>query len=297
MKYKARGNFVVISGILVAAVVGAVSYFTWEFLNAPAPPPQPKILYGASPAVYVASAPDGEKAEDVPSAVVLGANKGLTGIARGSKGGLGSTSASTGPGKRNAAKGVPRTIAESGEKGRWIFIDKANFRLYLAEGTNVVDSWGIAVGKVPGNKTKSGDMRTPEGANFTVLQIQNSSSWTHDFKDGKGVIENAYGPWFIRLKCGWQGIGIHGTHDPASIGTLATEGCVRMNNDDLEKLKSQVGIGMKVVIGPNATVAAPEKKGQTKAETSARKVPDEKKTRRAPAKNTTRTPAKKRGKR
>lgn len=52
----------------------------------------------------------------------------------------------------------------------------------------MIDSWGVALGKVPGNKQKAGDMRTPEGS-FSVQQIQDARSWTHDFKDGKGVIK------------------------------------------------------------------------------------------------------------
>jgi len=56
----------------------------------------------------------------------------------------------------------------------------------------------IAVGKAYGNKQKQGDMRTPEGV-FKVVDIQNASKWTHDFHDGKGEIEGAYGK--IRNTC------------------------------------------------------------------------------------------------
>lgn len=67
----------------------------------------------------------------------------------------------------------------------------------------------IACGRALGNKEKPGDMKTP----------------------------------------GHRGIGIHGTHDPASIGTRATEGCVRLNNSDLlELVKKYVYVGMPVVI-------------------------------------------------
>lgn len=92
-------------------------------------------------------------------------------------------------------------------------------------------------------------MKTPEGL-FSVQQIQDASAWTHDFGDGKGEIRGAYGSHFIRLKTpGHRGIGIHGTHDPASIGTRATEGCVRLNNSDLlELVKKYVYVGMPVVI-------------------------------------------------
>lgn len=96
-------------------------------------------------------------------------------------------------------------------------------------------------------------MKTPEGT-FPVDEIIDASSWSHDFHDGKGVIQHAYGPWFISLDTRnlsqgkWDGIGIHGTHDPASIGTRASEGCIRMNNDNLQKLKPYVKVGMKVKV-------------------------------------------------
>ena len=107
----------------------------------------------------------------------------------------------------------------------------------------------VACGRALGNKEKPGDMKTPEGL-FSVQQIQDASAWTHDFGDGKGEIRGAYGSHFIRLKTpGHRGIGIHGTHDPASIGTRATEGCVRLNNSDLlELVKKYVYVGMPVVI-------------------------------------------------
>lgn len=113
--------------------------------------------------------------------------------------------------------------------------------------------WPVALGKNPGQKQVSGDMKTPEGT-FPVDEIIDASSWSHDFHDGKGVIQHAYGPWFISLdtrslsKGKWEGIGIHGTHDPASIGTRASEGCIRMNNEDLQKLKPCVKVGTKVTI-------------------------------------------------
>ena len=122
--------------------------------------------------------------------------------------------------------------------------------LYDADG-NVVMHCPVAVGKNYGNKQRPGDMRTPEGE-FSVSQIQDASRWTHDFRDGKGIIAGCYGNWFIRLNTPpHSGIGIHGTHLPESIGTRATEGCIRLHNADLDKLKQLVKIGMKVIIEPS----------------------------------------------
>jgi len=94
-----------------------------------------------------------------------------------------------------------------------------------------------------------GDFRTPEGE-FPVSSIEDSRKWTHDFGDGKGRIKGAYGPWFIRLETGWKGIGIHGTHDPDSIGTAATEGCIRLANPDLLRLVARISVGTPVTILP-----------------------------------------------
>lgn len=110
----------------------------------------------------------------------------------------------------------------------------------------------IACGLNYGNKQKPGDMKTPEGV-FSICDIQNSQKWTHDFHDGKGEIKGAYGPFFIRLATpGHKGIGIHGTHDSLSIGTRATEGCIRLKNEDLEKLVPMLNVPMTVVITPSA---------------------------------------------
>ena len=137
--------------------------------------------------------------------------------------------------------------------GTSILIRKSEFRLYLLVNGNVVQSWPIALGKNAGQKEVVGDMKTPNGS-FPVDDVLGSSDWTHDFGDGKGEIAGAYGPYFISLDTStlsggaWDGIGIHGTHDPASIGTRASEGCIRMHNSDLLTLKKQISVGTQVTI-------------------------------------------------
>ena len=134
---------------------------------------------------------------------------------------------------------------------RRIIVDKPHLMLYVVEQTDTIFKAPVCVGKNLGDKVKSGDCRTPEGK-FTVSQIQSSKAWTHDFKDGKGERKGAYGPWFIRLKMPrWTSIGIHGTCFPERIGTRDSEGCIRLNNDDLLVLKPLVEIGMPVEILPD----------------------------------------------
>lgn len=115
----------------------------------------------------------------------------------------------------------------------------------------ILCEYPVAVGRNYGNKKEVGDMKTPEGV-FTIEEIQNASAWEHDFDDGLGPVQGAYGDYFIRLHTpGHKGIGIHGTHDPGSIGTRATEGCVRLNNDNLNDFVKGVHPAMVVVIEPS----------------------------------------------
>jgi lipoprotein-anchoring transpeptidase ErfK/SrfK len=138
----------------------------------------------------------------------------------------------------------------SGQSGVAVLIEKKAHRLTVMRDGVKLKEYGIAVGKNGGDKKRVGDMRTPEGV-FPVQRIENASKWTHDFRDGKGAIKNAYGPLFIRLDTDpWKGIGIHGTHDPASIGTDVTEGCVRLNNGDLLEFRGLIAVGTKVLISP-----------------------------------------------
>jgi lipoprotein-anchoring transpeptidase ErfK/SrfK len=143
----------------------------------------------------------------------------------------------------------------------FIVVNKEDMQLSLIDYSGkVLKQYGIACGKNYGDKQKVGDMKTPEGV-FHISSIEKSDDWTHDFGDGNGEIKGAYGPWFLRLETpGHQGIGIHGTHKPESIGTRDTEGCIRLKNEDLVDLKSRVYIGMTVIITPSSLDVSPRQK-------------------------------------
>ena len=136
----------------------------------------------------------------------------------------------------------------------FIFVSKADMTLTLVNPQGKAEvTYPIACGRVRGQKKSRGDNRTPEG-HFLLQQIQDATTWGHDFRDGKGYIKHAYGPWFMRLQTGFAGIGIHGTHAPQSIGTRATEGCIRLANANVDALRQRVTIGMPVIIGPEEGV-------------------------------------------
>lgn len=141
---------------------------------------------------------------------------------------------------------------ENFHKASFIVINKEDMTLkvYNSEGS-VIEEFPVGLGKNYGNKIEKGDNRTPEGI-FRITEIQDASGWKHDFGDGKGEIKGAYGPYFIRLYTNpHKGIGIHGTHLPESIGTRCTEGCIRLHNDNVRKLKELVYGGLTVIILPS----------------------------------------------
>lgn len=135
----------------------------------------------------------------------------------------------------------------------FIVVDKQAFTLTLVDSLgNPVKQYGIACAKNFGPKQKRGDHKTPEGT-FKINQLLYAKGIPHDFHDGKGPIKDAYGPWFLRLDVpGFWDIGIHGTPFPESIGSRATEGCIRMRNDDVTDLKERVEVGTTVIILPDA---------------------------------------------
>lgn len=150
--------------------------------------------------------------------------------------------------KTNAPDPVTLTNARMVSKGDYLLVQKTKHLLHHYRDGKLLASYNVALGKNPEDKSKEGDNATPEG-HYEVNFIRDSKNWEHDFKDGKGSIKGAYGPFFIALYTGargsfsgktWRGIGIHGTHDPASIGTNASEGCIRLHNEELLKLKAEI---------------------------------------------------------
>lgn len=158
------------------------------------------------------------------------------------------------PGKQDETSLNGKVKATAAPHDYSVLIRKSEHKIYLLDHGQKVAVWGCAIGLGgAGQKQKTGDNLTPNGS-FFIEEIDDASSWTHDFKDGKGEIKGAYGPFFLSLdtnsvsKGKWDGIGIHGTHDPNSIGTNASEGCVRMHNNELRELKKYVQVKTRVVI-------------------------------------------------
>jgi len=123
-----------------------------------------------------------------------------------------------------------------------IVVDKSENTLVLYSGDVPVRKYSVATGKK--NCTPVGD--------FKITDKLVNPTW---FKTGAilppGSPENALGTRWMGLDK--PSYGIHGTIEPKSIGTQASEGCIRMLNEEVEELFSVVPVGTKITIqdGPN----------------------------------------------
>jgi lipoprotein-anchoring transpeptidase ErfK/SrfK len=127
-----------------------------------------------------------------------------------------------------------------------ITIDKSSFRLRLFKRLKFAKSYGVAVGQ-PAYPTPSGL--------FNISNKAVNPAWTAPNRPWAGAYANETVPGGSAenpLKARWMGIvngvGIHGTGDPGSIGTRASHGCIRMTVPDVIDLYPRVPVGTPVLI-------------------------------------------------
>lgn len=149
---------------------------------------------------------------------------------------------------------LPQTVQFTGYRPGTIVIDSKNKYLYLVERWGKARRYGIAVGQ--------------EGLEFrgtaTIKEKQEWPRWipTKDmierqpakygrYKDGMdGGPDNPLGARALYL---YQGnvdthIRIHGTNQPWTIGSAASNGCFRMINEHVIELYDRVKVGAEVVV-------------------------------------------------
>lgn len=148
----------------------------------------------------------------------------------------------------------PGTVIRAGAKlrvtrGTWsLVVDKSLFKLWLCYEGVPFKEYSICVGA---------DDKTP-ATSWTVSDKNPKPSWTAPpewLEKEKGLrnpIEyghpkNPLGEYWLALDAaGFQGFGIHGTNEPHTIGSKASNGCVRMLNTDVVELAGCVWKGMQV---------------------------------------------------
>lgn len=124
-----------------------------------------------------------------------------------------------------------RTVVDL--SARWLF--------YL-HGNEVVAAWPVAIGRV-------GEETTP--GRYTVGNKTPEPPW---FPAGRKMVvygdpDNPLGTRWIGLE-GSDSLGIHGTWEPESIGTMASDGCIRLRNEKVEELFEIIPQGSEVVVRP-----------------------------------------------
>jgi len=130
--------------------------------------------------------------------------------------------------------------------GTVVTISQSSFRLRLFKRLKFVKSYGVAVGQPA--------YPTPRGL-FSIANKAVDPPWTAPNSPWAGAYRNetvAGGSAENPLKARWMGIvngvGIHGTGEPGSIGTRASHGCIRMTVPDVIDLYPRVPIGTPVLI-------------------------------------------------
>ncbi|MFT7667888.1 MAG: hypothetical protein ACI8X5_000574 [Planctomycetota bacterium] len=123
-----------------------------------------------------------------------------------------------------------------------IVIDLSARWLFYLHGAEVVAAWPVAIGRV-GQETTPG--------RYTVGNKIPEPTW---FPEGRtpvpyGVSENPLGTRWIDLD-GSNGLGIHGTWTPETLGEMASDGCIRLENRRVEQLFEIMPQGAEVLIRP-----------------------------------------------
>ena len=69
----------------------------------------------------------------------------------------------------------------------------------------------------------------------------------------KALMDGPFGGYWLGLNAPWDTFGIHGTNNPGSIGSMASNGCIRLFNNDIKDLFNRVDYDTSVIIqgGPN----------------------------------------------
>lgn len=118
-----------------------------------------------------------------------------------------------------------------------ILVDKSQNILLLKSDEEIIKTYIVSTGK---------NNCTPVGT-FRITTKLVNPTW---FKAGavvpSGSPENVLGTRWMGFDL--AGYGIHGTTEPKELGKQVTQGCVRLNNTDVEELYTIVPVGTEVTV-------------------------------------------------
>jgi hypothetical protein len=139
------------------------------------------------------------------------------------------------------------TTAEVAERyPSYLTLDRANFTLRLFKDLELAETYTVAVGQE--------GLETPEGT-YEIQAMEEEPTWYVPESDWAGDLAGQVippgpdNPIKARWMAIFEGAGIHGTEETASLGSAASHGCVRMSIPDVEELYDQVEVGTPIFIG------------------------------------------------
>lgn len=149
---------------------------------------------------------------------------------------------------------MPQEVTYTGYKPGTIVIDTEAKFLYLMETDSTARRYAIAVGRqglqYKGAVTVGDKQEWPRWIPTKEMQERDPKKYGQ-YKDGMpGGVSNPLGARAIYLYDGKKDthLRIHGTTEPQSIGTSASNGCFRMINEHVQELYSRVKVGTNVVV-------------------------------------------------
>jgi len=153
-----------------------------------------------------------------------------------------------------AEKYQPQLVEFSGYKPGSIVIDPQNYFLYFVESPKKARRYGIAVGQIglqfKGAATISAKREWPRWIPTPEMIARNPARYARYANGMDGGADNPLGARALYLSQGNKDtyIRIHGTVQPWTIGTAASNGCFRMTNDHVMELYEKVQLGAEVVV-------------------------------------------------
>lgn len=132
----------------------------------------------------------------------------------------------------------------SSAQGTSLLIKLSDRRVYVYRGNQLRASYPIAIGKAT--------WETPTGT-FEVIEMQREPT-LQNLSTGKVILQSVDNPLGARWIGFWTNrrnlIGFHGTPQEHLVGQTVAHGCLRMRNQDILALYTQVSIGTPVTLEP-----------------------------------------------
>jgi len=137
------------------------------------------------------------------------------------------------------------SFAATAQAEKKIYINSASRLMMLYEDNTRLAMYHLGLGKV--------STPTPTGY-YKITEKVINPSWIDPSDPEYEIPSGSDNPLGYRWMQIWGNYGIHGTNNPSSIGGYVSNGCIRMNERDVEELFDAVEVGTPVEITYNRVV-------------------------------------------